>query len=116
MFPVETENTLNNRQEGRNEMAANHRLTSVLQGRTISGTQNQGGRLIISFADGSHISVKTSGSSNSAGTVGTIRAARQAGTTLTLDMVDGYALSITTAGATSSVVVRNQSGAMEYSD
>ncbi len=62
------------------------------------------------------MTVKTAGSSNSASTGGTIREARQEGTTLTLEMEAGSSLSVTTAGATSGIVVRNQSGAMEYSD
>ena len=97
-------------------MAANHKLTGVLQGRMIAGTQNSGGSLTVTFTDGSRMTVKTAGSSNSASTGGTVRAARQEGTTLTLEMDAGSALSVTTAGATSSIIVRNSGGAMEYSD
>ena len=97
-------------------MAANHKLTSVIKGRTISGTQNQDGKLTINFTDGSHMTVKTAGSSNSASSGGTIKAVRQAGTTLDLDMEDGSTFAITTAEATSSVMVRDKGGAMEYAD
>ena len=97
-------------------MAANHKLTGVLQGRTIVGTQNSGDSLTVTFTDGARMTVKTAGSSNSASTGGTVRAARQEGTTLTLEMDAGSSLSVTTAGVTSSIVVRNPGGAMEYSD
>ena len=97
-------------------MASNHKLTHLLQGRTISGTGNSGGALVISFNDGSKMTVQTAGSSNSASTGGTIKDVRQQGTTLSLDFTGGGTLEIPTAEETSSVMVRDKNGTMEYAD
>ena len=97
-------------------MASNHKLTSLLQGRTIAGTSNSNNVLTISFTDGSKMTVQTAGSSNSASTGGTIKAVRQQGTTLNLDMEGGGTLEIPLAEETSSVMVRDASGSMEYAD
>ena len=104
------------RREGSETMASNHKLTSLLQGRTIAGTSNQNDALTISFSDGSKMTVQTSGSSNSASTGGTVKAVRQQGTTLNLDMENGGTLEIPTAEETSSVMVRAADGTMEYAD
>jgi len=42
-------------------MTSNHKLTSVIQGRTLSGTSNQGDVLTILFGDGSKMTVQTAG-------------------------------------------------------
>ena len=97
-------------------MASNHKLTNLIQGRTITGTGNSGGALTISFDDGSKMTVQTSGSSNSAATGGTVKAVRQQGTTLDLDFEGGGTLQIPLAEETSSVMVRDKSGTMEYAD
>ena len=97
-------------------MASNHKLTSLLQGRTIAGTSNSNNALTIAFTDGSQMTVQTSGSSNSASTGGTVKAVRQEGTTLNLDMENGGTLEIPLAEETSSVMVRDASGTMEYAD
>ncbi len=97
-------------------MASNHKLTNLIQGRTIAGTSNQNSALTISFGDGSKMTVQTAGSSNSASTGGTVKAVRQQGTTLSLDMENGSTLEIPTAEETSSVMVRGADGAMEYAD
>jgi hypothetical protein len=97
-------------------MASNHKLTSVLQGKTIAGTSNQDDVLTIAFTDRSKMTVQTSGSSNSASTGGTVKAVRQQGTTLSLDMENGSTMEIQTAEETSSVMVRGADGTMEYAD
>ena len=97
-------------------MASNHKLTALLQGRTIAGTSNQNDVLTLSFTDGSQMTVQTAGSSHSASTGGTIKAVRQAGTTLSLDLESGSTLEIQTAEETSSVLVRDAKGVMEYAD
>ena len=97
-------------------MASNHKLTSLIQGRTIAATSNQNDAMTISFTDNSKMTVQTSGSSNSASTGGTVKAVRQAGTTLNLDMESGGTLEISLAEETSSVMVRDGSGTMEYAD
>ena len=97
-------------------MASNHKLTDLLQGRTIAGTSNSNNELTISFTDGSKMTVQTAGSSNSASTGGTIKAVRQEGTRLSLDMEGGSTLEIPLAEETSSVMVRDASGTIEYAD
>ena len=97
-------------------MASNHKLTSVIQGRTIAGTSNQNGTLTISFTDNSKMTVQTAGSSNSAATAGTVKAVRQQGTPLSLDTENGSTLDTPTAEETSSVMVRAADDAMEYAD
>jgi len=97
-------------------MASNHKLTGVIKGRTIGRTANADDTLTIGFTDGSTMTVKTTGSSNSAATGGTVKAVRQAGTTLNLDMEDGSTFTVTTADAASSVMVRDRDHRMEYAD
>ena len=97
-------------------MTSNHKLTTLIKGRTVSGTSNQNGALTVTFTDSSKMTVQTAGSSNSAATGGTIKAVRQAGTTLALDMENGGTMEIQTAEETSSVMVRDAHGAMEYAD
>ncbi len=45
-------------------MTNNHKLTSVIKGRTISGTANQGAVLTILFDDGSKMAVQTAGAAS----------------------------------------------------
>jgi hypothetical protein len=56
------------------------------------------------------------GNSNSANTGGKIKSVRQAGTELNLDFENGTTLTIPTTEATSSVMVRDKNGTMEYAD
>ena len=97
-------------------MSPNHKLTSVIQGRTIDGSSNSGDVMTVSFTDGSKMTVKTAGTSNSASTGGTVKGVRQGGTTLEIEFEDGSKLSITTAEETASVMVRDMHGTMEYAD
>lgn len=97
-------------------MTSNHKLTGVLKGRTISGTSNQGDVLTILFDGGSKMTVQTAGASHSAATGGTVKAVRQQGTALALDFEAGGTLEIQTAEETSSVMVRDKDGGMEYAD
>ncbi len=97
-------------------MPSNHKLSAVLKGRRITGTSNQNDTLTVRFDDGSAMTVKTAGSSNSASTGSAIAAVRQQDTTLHLDFENGSAMTIQTAEATSSVLVRDKDGALEYAD
>jgi hypothetical protein len=97
-------------------MTSNHKLTAVLKGRTITGTQHQDQRLTIVFADGSTMTVKTAGTTTSAATGGTIAKVRQQDTQLALDCEDGSTLQIHLAEATSSVMVRANDHTLEYTD
>ena len=104
------------RRGGSKTMTSNHKLTQLIKGRTVSGTSNAGDVLTVSFDDGSKMTVQTAGSSNSAATGGTIKAVRQEGTTLALDFEAGGTQEITLAEETSSVMVRDKNGVMEYAD
>jgi hypothetical protein len=97
-------------------MAANHKLTGVLKGRTITGTQSAGNELRISFNDGSTMTVQTGGSACSASTGGAVKAVRQQDTRLTLDFEDGATWEIQTAEPTASVMVRDKNHQLEYAD
>ena len=97
-------------------MAPNHKLTNVLEGRAINGTSNSDDVMTISFSDGSKMTVKTAGASNSASSGGTVKGVRQGGTVLNIDFENGETLSIQTAEATSSVMVRDKDAKMEYAD
>jgi hypothetical protein len=97
-------------------MTSNHKLTAVLKGRTITGTQKQDHRLILAFHDGSTMTVNTSGATTSAGTGGTVAKVRQQDTQLALDFEDGATLLIQMAEATSSVMVRDKHHTLEYAD
>jgi hypothetical protein len=97
-------------------MAANHKLTGVLKGRTITGTRSQGNELRIIFDDGSTMTVRTGGTVSSTATGGTVKAVRQEGTRLNLDFGEGGTLEIQTAEPTSSVMVRDKDHTLEYAD
>jgi hypothetical protein len=97
-------------------MTSNHKLTAVLHGRTITGTQHQDHRLIIAFDDGSTLTVKTAGTRASTATSGTIVKVRQQDTQLALDFEDSSTLLIPLAEATASVMVRAHDHTLEYAD
>lgn len=103
--------------QGKRLMASNHKLTALLKGRTLAGTSQADGAMLLTFTDGSIMTIQTAPtSSNSASTGGTIKAVRQQDTRLDLDFDDGSTLEITTAEATSSVMVRDKNHVMEYAD
>ncbi len=98
-------------------MAANLKLTAVLKGRVINGTSQTGQALLITFGDGSVMKVKTApGFENTAFSVGKVTKVRQQGNELDLDLESGSTLKIATAAATSSVMLRDKAGKMEYAD
>jgi hypothetical protein len=101
---------------GRGAMASNHKLTSVLKGRTITSTQGQGSELRIGFDDDSTMTVQTGGSVSSASTGGTVKAVRQQNNQLHLDFEDGGTWEIQIAEPTASVMVRDKNHQMEYAD
>ncbi len=98
-------------------MAANHKLTTVIKGRAIKTTSAGADALSITFADGSTMKVKTGAAAQADALKGqTIKGARQSGTTLNLDFTDGSSAQVTLAEATSSVMLRDGKGTMEYAD
>ena len=98
-------------------MHANLKLTKVIAGRTISATSRTDGVLTITFGDGSTMKVKTAPASpgpEAAG--GKVLKVRQEGTNLSLDLEGGKNIAIQTAEATSSVLLRDGAGKLEYAD
>lgn len=96
-------------------MTSNHKLTGILQGRTVQSGSDSGGVLTLTLSDGSIMTVQTGGAI-AGPTAGVVKAVRQAGTTLCLDYENNTTLQITTAEATSSVMVRDSRHVMEYAD
>jgi hypothetical protein len=97
-------------------LARNQKLTSLIQGRTITGTTTVDPVLTVQFDDGSLMTVETDGTAITIAEGGTVAAVRQADTTLQLEFEDGSMLDIETAEETSCVMVRDRSHVMEYSD
>jgi hypothetical protein len=97
-------------------MERNQKLTALLTGREIGGTATMDATTSIGFMDGSRMTIKTGGSQSSRSASGTVKSVRQQGTELKLEFEDGETLTIQTAEAVSSVMVRNQDGVMEYAD
>ncbi len=96
-------------------MHSNQKLTKIISGRTISGTSQADALLTITLDDGSTIRIKVAPSnSNAAATGGKIAKVRQQGTELDLDLEGGSTVKIETADASSSVMVRDKAGTMEY--
>jgi hypothetical protein len=101
-------------------MSANKKLTGVLAGRTVERIDQDGGTATVQFDDGSIMTVQTAGgaatSPGSASALGRVRAVRQQGTTLDLDLETGATLTLRTAEPTSSVIVRAGDRTLEYAD
>ena len=122
-------------------MASNQKLTKLIAGRAIAGSVQAEGLLTVAFADGSTMRVKTgpttavppTAAAPTVPTPGTpapvstapaaapatgkkIKKVRQKGTEFDLDLEDGTTWTIHLAEATSSVMLRDQAGKLEYAD
>ena len=98
-------------------MHSNQKLTKIIAGRSISGTSQADGLLTITFDDGSTMKVKVAATNTNLGvTGGRVAKVRQQGTDLILNLEGGGGVPITTAEATSSVMLRDQAGKLEYAD
>jgi hypothetical protein len=98
-------------------MASNRKLTPLLAGRTIQAIQQRDTGWAVRFTDDSVLTLKT------AATVvqdkwqnRTIKKVRQKDTLLNLDFVDRATLAILLAESTSSVLLRDHKGVLEYAD
>jgi hypothetical protein len=101
-------------------MALNKKLTPILAGRTIKSIEQADNLLSVHFADGSIMKIKTSAPATPAA-IGmlkdhTVESIRQKGATLTLVFNDATSALIALAEATSSVMLRDGKGVMEYAD
>ena len=98
-------------------MALNRKLTPLIAGRTVKSAAQADTVLSIGFGDGSVLRIKTAGREAAAIPAGgTVKAVRQKADALTLDFADGSSAEIKLAEATSSVMLRNSAGALEYAD
>lgn len=94
----------------------NKKLTPILAGRTIKHTKTEANALHIELADGSKMKVKTSAAPADQLTGKEVKAVRQKGTSFSLDFTDGSSADVALAEETSSVMLRDKYGAMEYAD
>lgn len=92
-------------------------LTSLLQGRSISGTSDSNGKKTIKFDDGSVLTliVEDSGT-NSASTGGSVESVRQEGNTLSLEFAGGGNITFSLAEETGSVELRDTDDKTVYSN
>ncbi len=98
-------------------MTSNHKLTGLLKGRTVTGTQSGSGALRITFSDGSVLTAQTGpGASESMSAGGVVQAVQQSGTMLALVFENGSTLTVSLGEETSSVMVRDAHNVMEYAD
>ena len=98
-------------------MARNQKLTRVVAGRAIAGVDRPApGQVVVRFGDGSTMTVHTDGTAPAGPTTGAVRAVRQQGTTLQLDLAPAGTLVLHTAEATANVMVRDARHALEYAD
>jgi hypothetical protein len=94
----------------------NQKLTPILAGRTVQHIQQTGSVLQIKFDDESVMKIKTGAPFKDSITGKKVKAVRQKATKFDLDFADGTSAAITLAAETSSVMLRDKAGAMEYAD
>ncbi len=100
-------------------MAANRKLTGVIKGRTVKDATATNGSLSITFDDDSTMKVKTKtgGEASTNALKGkAIASVQQQETKMTLTFADKSAMEVPLAAATSSVMLRDGKGALEYAD
>ena len=97
-------------------MAINHKLTNVIQGRRITGTSYDNGKLAVQFDDGSVMTVKSAAGAVPAPVDGAVKTVWQRGTTLTIELEDGTQWEVEMEEETSSVMLRDKDKKFEYAD
>ena len=109
-------------------MSSNHKLSGVLKGRAIADVAFADDVCTISLRDGAQMHIKlaprvladtsqeSAASPENASARGVVKGVRQSGTTLDFDLENGQTLSLQTREATSSVMLRDKSGVLEYAD
>lgn len=95
----------------------NRKLTKVIAGRVVRSA-DYGDRIMhITFADASNVTIKTeSGNAPSKMENKTILKARQSDQVMNLDFTDYTTAEIKLAASTSSVILRDAKGQLEYAD
>ena len=98
-------------------MAKNEELTTLLQGKAISGTSDSNGKKTVTFDDGSVLSLAVENSStNSASTGGGVEDVDIDGSTLRLHLNGGGSTEFTLAGESGAVELRDKDDAVVYSN
>ena len=99
-------------------MASNQKLTKLIVGRAVAACTPTEGLLTLTLDDGSTMRIKTAPAAAipAINPALKIKKVRQKGTELDLDLEDGTTLLIHLAEATSSVLIRDKAGKMEYAD
>jgi len=94
----------------------NQKLTPIIAGRIVKHTKQSDGVLAIRFTDDSVMKIKTGAAFTDSIVGRTVKAIRQQATEFDLDFTDGTSAKITLAEETSSVMLRDKAGALEYAD
>jgi hypothetical protein len=98
-------------------MARNQKLTPIIAGRTVESVSNGPDKTVIKFTDGSKAHVKVAERPKpSELKERTVRAVRQTRDVMNLDFEDGSSAEIKLAEQTSSVLLRDGNGKLEYAD
>jgi hypothetical protein len=96
-------------------MSVNHKLTHVVKDRVVHSFQLNASELLISFVDGSTMTVKIAESNSPPLREGArIRQISEDLTTLVIECEDGSSIDVTLVDPGSSVAVRDKNHAVEY--
>jgi hypothetical protein len=94
----------------------NKKLTPIIAGRTIKSAKLTDAALEIEFEDGSILKIKTGAPFTDTIARRKVKEVRQKATEFDLDFIDGATAKIAMAEETSSVMLRDKAGALEYAD
>jgi hypothetical protein len=98
-------------------VARNQKLTPIISGRTIKSVSNAQDKSVIKFTDGSKAHVKVAERLKPSELKDqTVKAVRQSGDVMNLDFDDGSSAEIKLAEQSSSVLLRDSKGELEYAD
>jgi hypothetical protein len=98
-------------------LALNKKLTPLITGRTIKSINHSDNILNISFTDSSIMKIKTAELEPMDNLPGhTLKAIRQKNDIMNLDFTDGSTVTLKLAEITSSVMLRDSTGTLEYVD
>ncbi|MGA8660392.1 MAG: hypothetical protein WB586_30110 [Chthoniobacterales bacterium] len=95
-------------------MPRNHKLTNVIQGRTVQRSTAEPGKLLIEFDDQSTMKLKTAGIADIFPPGGKIKAIQEDGADFTLQFEEGSSVNLRLADPGSSVAVRDENNRVEY--
>lgn len=97
-------------------MALNRRLTPIVAGRTVKSASQNENMLSIIFSDGSEMKIKGTAEPGDRFVDRIVKTIRQKGNELHLDFTDSTSLEVSLAEPTSSVMLRDETGKLEYAD